>query len=253
MPTVAGFNITPVKSTALLHPDSIELGAEGVVGDRRFLFVRDDGSRLSGISKAPLLTIESRYDAPSERLTLRLPDGSVIEEDASARNHARPVKLYDREVEARDVHPAFSEAVRDVIDPTLTLLRVDEPEYAGGTHRVSIVSRASAAQVGRLGGDASLDPRRFRMLIEVDGVAAFSEDGWTGRRIRIGEAVVDVGKRINRCAMTTLHPDTGAQDFPTLDVLAKHRKVENRLVLGVYGDVEVPGLVRVGDDVSLVD
>lgn len=249
--TVTGFNLTPVKSTALLHPDSIELGADGVAGDHRFMFVRDDGTRLSGISKAPLLTIAARYDDRNERLTLTFPDGQTLEEDAVARDHARSVKLYDREVTARDVHPAFSEAVREVIDPTLTLVRVEEPETAGGKHRVSIVSGASVAKIGRLGGDAALDPRRFRMLIEVDADEAFQEDTWEGRRVRLGGAVVDIRRRMNRCVMTTLHPDTGVQDFPTLDVLAAHRKVGNELVLGVDGDVVSPGEVRVGDEVSV--
>src|SRR5437773_7418320 len=38
MPVVEGFNLTPVKSTALSHPDEIDLRREGAVGDRRFLF-----------------------------------------------------------------------------------------------------------------------------------------------------------------------------------------------------------------------
>ena len=42
MPVVAGFNLTPVKSTALQQPDAIDLRIEGAVGDRRFLFVRGD-------------------------------------------------------------------------------------------------------------------------------------------------------------------------------------------------------------------
>jgi hypothetical protein len=53
MASVAGFNLTAVKSTALLAPSEVELGAGRAIGDRRFLFARLDGSRPSGISKAP--------------------------------------------------------------------------------------------------------------------------------------------------------------------------------------------------------
>jgi hypothetical protein len=252
MARVTGLNITPVKSTALLRPDAVSLSADGAVGDRRFLFVRDDGSRPSGISKAPLLRVVSRYDIAAERLSLRFPDGELVTADASARDHARPVKLYDREVMARDVDPAFSEAARDLIDPTLTLLRVEEPEYAGGQRRVSLVSRESVAKVGSWGGDSALDPRRFRMLIEIEGLQAFEEDSWAGRAVRIGEATVRIGRQMGRCVMTTLHPETGVNDFPTLDVLARHRKVGDELVLGVHGDVEAPGMIKVGDAVSVL-
>ena len=40
MASVAGFNLTPVKSTALLAPSEVELGARGAIGDHRFLFAR---------------------------------------------------------------------------------------------------------------------------------------------------------------------------------------------------------------------
>ena len=75
MPTVVGFNLTPVKSTALHRPDAIDLQVGGAVGDRRFLFARSDGTRLSGISKAPLMPIVASWDRDDERLTLRFPGG----------------------------------------------------------------------------------------------------------------------------------------------------------------------------------
>lgn len=55
-----------------------------------------------------------------------------------------------------------------------------------------------------------------------------------------------------RCVLTTLHPDTGEPDFPTLDVLASYRRREGELLFGVYADVEEPGRVRVGDTVEIL-
>jgi hypothetical protein len=249
MPTVASFNLTPVKSTALQQPGTIDLTVAGAAGDRRFLFARADGTRLSGISKAPLMPIVSRWDRDAERLSLRLPDGGEIHGDARPVGPLVAVALYDRSVPARALDMAFAEPVR-AIDPTLTLMRVEEPEYAGGVHRVSVISRASVAEVGAHGGDPGLDPRRFRMLIEMDGLDPYEEDGWQGREVRIGTAVIQLGDRMPRCMMTTLDPDTGRRDFDTLDVLAAHRKVGTDLLLGVYGDVVHPGIVGVGDTVS---
>ena len=252
MPTVAGFNLTPVKSTSLLQPDQIELLREGAVGDRRFLFARRDGWRVSGISKAPLLPIRSSWDREGERLTLGFPDGTVVEGDATAVGDPLNVELYDRNVPGRGVDPVFTDAVRALIDETLMLLRVDEPEYAGGMHRVSIAARASIVDVGARGGEPSLDARRFRMLVELDGLEPFDEDGWAGCRVRVGEAVIRVGAGIPRCVMTTLSPDSGVKDFPTLHVLAGYRKIGQDLMLGVYGDVEEPGTIRVGDPVEVL-
>jgi hypothetical protein len=36
------------------------------------------------------------------------------------------------------------------------------------------------------GENGEVDVRRFRMLVEVDGVAAHAEDEWVGRTVRIG-------------------------------------------------------------------
>jgi uncharacterized protein YcbX len=233
MAVVAGFNLTPVKSTALQQPDEIDLRVEGAVGDRRFLFVRadpDGPQRLSGVSKASLMPIRSTYWPEREYLELNMP-----------------------EVPARWVHDAFEDFVHDVTgDDTLFLMRVDVPEYAGGMHRASIVSRASIRDVGGRAGDEGLDPRRFRMLIEVDDCEPYEEDSWQGRRVRFGEAILNIGDRMPRCVMTTLDPDTGAQNAQVLDALAQNRRIGDELLLGVYGDVEQPGEIRIGDPVEVL-
>jgi hypothetical protein len=56
------------------------------------------------------------------------------------------------------------------------------------------------------------------MLVELDGVEAYAEDGWQGRRLRLGETIVRLGQRVGRCVMTNVAPDTGANDFDTLKV-----------------------------------
>ena len=91
------------------------------------------------------------------------------------------------------------------------------------------------------------------MLIELDGVEAYAEDGWCGRRFRLGGAVLLLGQRVHRCVMTNLAPDTGDNDFDTLTALAQHRKVGTELLLGVYGDVERPGRIEIGDAAELID
>ena len=252
--TVARFNVTPVKSTALYHPDAIDLQREGAVGDRRFLFARPDGTRLRGVSKAPLMPIVSTWSVVDERLAMRFPDGSSVEGSALPVGERVDVKLFDRTVPARAIDPVFTEALGRVVDDeTLSVFRVEEPEFAGGGHRASIISFASVADVGSQGGDDRLDPRRFRMLIELDGIGAYAEDGWQGRRLRLGDAVIRIGQRVHRCVMTNLAPDSGENDFDTLTLLARHRKVGKELLLGVYGDVEMPGRIEIGDAAELAD
>ena len=111
---------------------------------------------------------------------------------------------------------------------------------------MSTASVRDLGRRGRLDGDGP-DPRRFRMTVELDGCEPYEEDSWVGRRVRLGEAVIRVGDGIPRCVLTTMHPDTGEKDFPTLEVLASYRRREGELPFGVYADVERPGRIRVGD------
>lgn len=256
MPRVARLNVTPVKSTALHHPDRIRLERHGAVGNRDFFFVNEDGRRFSGSAKTPLIPIHAEYDPAHDRLALRLPDGVVVEGPAAGNGEALTVDFYGRPVPARVVEGDFEEALTRYAGNALRLARVDRPGDATDERPVTLVSLASVEELSRQGGRARpVDSRRFRMLVEVDGCTPHEEDSWGGRRVRIGQAVVRIGDPVPRCVITTLDPETGAPDFPTLKVIRSYRGVSstNELPFGVYGDVVEPGAVRVGDEVELLD
>jgi uncharacterized protein YcbX len=252
MPTIARFNVTPVKSTALQHPDELVVTELGVEGNHRFLFLEDDGSRLTEAAKAPLLSVRTSYDPVTASLSASFPDGWTAEADVSVRGDPIRVALYDREVSGRLIDGPVSDALSARLGRPVHLVRIDQPEYAGGRHRMSMVSLASVRDLGRRGGldGAGPDPRRFRMTVELDGCEPYEEDSWNGRSVRLGEAVVWVGDGVARCVLTTMHPDTGEKDFDTLRVLAGYRKRDTELLFGVYADVLEPGRIRVGDVVE---
>ena len=60
----------------------------------------------------------------------------------------------------------------------------------GAEAGVSCVSTAALGGLAREAGVDSVDGRRFRMLFGIDGVEAHAEDGWLGRRVAFGDAVV---------------------------------------------------------------
>ena len=93
------------------------------------------------------------------------------------------------------------------------------------------------------------------MLIELGGGAAREEDGWMGRRIAIGDAILVVTKPDARCAITTQDPDTGVRDLDTLRTIIGYRGLREgkHADLGVLADVVQPGRVRLGDAVTVLD
>ncbi|MGZ5291666.1 MAG: MOSC domain-containing protein [Actinomycetota bacterium] len=256
MPTVARLNVTPVKSTALHHPDEIRLEPGGAVGDRAFFFVDADGRRFSGATKAPTLPIRAYYDASGKRLELALPDGVVVSGSTLADGRSIDVDFYGRSVRAHVIEGGFGDALSAYAGHEVLLARPDRAGEALDVRPVTLVSLESVAELARRGGQAGdLDAARFRMTLEIAGVAEpHEEDAWQGRLVRIGDAVLRVGDPVPRCVVTTLDPATGLRDFPTLHVIRGYRRPSSKgnIHFGVYADVVEPGVVRVGDAVDPV-
>lgn len=256
MARVAGFNVTPVKSTALHHPDRLRFDVRGALGDRRFFLVDGNGKRFSGATKAPILPVVADYDEERDELELRLPDGVVVAGRPEPDGEALFVDFYGREVPARVVDGDFTEALSRYAGHEVRLARPDRPGDALDVRPVTLVSLESVAELARQGGhDGTLDPGRFRMTIEIEGVSRpHEEDSWAGREVRVGEVLLRVGTPVPRCVVTTLDPATGRRDFPTLRVIRDYRGVnaKNELEFGVYAEVLEPGEARVGDPVEPV-
>ena len=227
--------------------DRSTCGVEGAVGDRRFVFARDDGTRLHGISKAPLMPIVSTWDRDRERLRLRFPDGTEVEGDARPAGPPHgPSSCTTARSRARSDRPASSPRPCTADRPHAGPAPACRRARVRGRRRTAPRSCRSprSRTSGRRGGERGpRSTRRFRMLIELDGLAPYEEDAWQGGRVRIGEAVLRLGDRMPRCVMTTLHPDTGVQDVDTLGMHGRHRRHEQHVVLGVYGDVLEPGAI----------
>ena len=251
--TVVRISIAPVKSLGLLHPEEIEIGPGGVVGDRRFWLVDEDGRLFNNKRCGPMVRIRPEWSEESRTLALTLPDGERVEGVVEL---GEPVaaEMYRHPHPSRRVIGPWEDAISRVAGQNLTLLWADDHArdrgYRGGG--ISLVSRASLDRLGREGGaDGPIDGRRFRLLLEIDGVEEHAEDEWLGTQVQVGDAVLQLNGDIGRCVVTTHDPDTGVSDLDTLGALARYRR-EGRsepLPLGIYGSVAVPGRVRIGDAV----
>jgi uncharacterized protein len=253
---VTRISIAPVKALGLVHPEAVEVGRNGVAGDRRFWLVDATGRLVNGRRHPRLLQVRPAWDETARSLRLDFPDGSSVEGVVEL-GPGVDVEMYKTPHPSRHVAGPWQEAISSYAGEPLTLLwsesgAADRMSYGGGVGAVSLVSHASLERLrAQLGVDVGVDGRRFRMLFEIDGVAPHAEDEWIGRRVQIGGAEVEFAGDVGRCVITTLHPDRGVRDLDTLGALAEYRR-EGRtepLPLGVYGAVAVPGRVCVGDAV----
>jgi uncharacterized protein len=253
--TVTRLAVTPVKALRLQTVDTIELGPDGARDNRRFCVIDERGRMLNGKRVGELQTVVGEYDRESGELGLRFPDGSVVRAPV-AHDGPLEIRFFSHACDARLLTGPWASALSEHLGRAVRLV---EPELAvdrGREGGVSIVSRASLDRLAEEAGEASLDARRFRMLIEIDGTEAHAEDGWVGRRVRIGNSVVACHGHVGRCLTTSRDPESGEVTLPTLDLLGGYRRELDStepLPFGIYGEVIEPGAVRVGDAVGLMD
>jgi uncharacterized protein YcbX len=249
----------PVKSMRGEELAEAFLGFAGVYGDRHFAF-RSSAARkgfpyLTAREQRRLLQFVPRFRHPDKAArppNLAEAEGigpGVNSAPAAPADLAVDVEAPTGETLAID-HPALPRLLRDGVAgaPELALVRSDRAMT--DCRPVSLVSVQSVRQLGDELGVA-VDPRRFRanvyMALDAGG---FAEDGWVGRRLRIGpKAVVAVLERDPRCVMIGLDPDTGVSSPQYLRQVAQ----AHGGTAGVYAAVLVEGMVSRGDAVQLLD
>src|SRR6478752_846909 len=119
-------------------------------------------------------------------------------------------------------------------------------ELRGPAKVVSIINLASVAALEAAIG-APVHPLRFRGNLYVAGWPAWHEFDLLGREIGIGDTRLKVVKRIQRCAATDVHPDTGLRELAIPKTLLQSFGHSD---CGVYAQVVGSGEVAVGDALS---
>jgi uncharacterized protein len=218
----------PVKSMAAEQLDGTEVSWQGLAGDRRWAFIRDEQVR----SGFPWLTIRERPELARYRPRFAEP----------GRPDASPTLVQT---------PGGGEL--DVADPALAaelgpgVRVIKQNRGVFDTMPLSLLTTQTLAGLARLVG-TDLAPLRFRPNLLVDAPGRdFPEDTWVGRVLRIGGLRMRVDQRDKRCVMVTIDPVTLRRNPAILRAIARERDGW----LGVYGSTAEPGPVAVGDPVEL--
>jgi MOSC domain-containing protein len=255
MGTIAWIALAPVKGLALELVGETELTEGGPAGDRRFFIVDENQRLVNAKGLGVLQQVHAAYDEATGTLTLHMPDGTAIEETVELEGEVE-ARFWSTTKPARRVIGPWSDALSDLAGRHLQLVAPDGPAVDRmRSGAASLVSTAALRALAYELGVDTVDGRRFRMHFGIDGVEPHAEDGWLGRRVQLGEAIVIPQGNVGRCAITTQNPDTGRPDLDTLKALARYRgEVESTepLPFGVYAAVAQAGRVRVGDSLELL-
>ncbi len=254
----------PVKSLGGIATDSLVLDRFGPANDRRWMLVDDQGRFVTQRKYPALARIRPWFD--SHQLILDVPSHGAVPVVAGTRT--REVVVWRDQVSGvLEEAGSASAAVSAYLGKAVTLVYMPElvtrPVHHASLTGVHPVSFADGFPL-LLANQTSLDDlaqrcpgygdmRRFRPNVVIDGAAAWHEDHWL--EMTLGSAPVRVIKPCSRCIMITVDPDAGnrSPDGEPMKTLARFRRTEDGVLFGVNAVHQGPGVLRVGDPVTLTE
>ena len=292
MPHVAAIHLHPIKSCHRVEVDEAVVGAFGLVGDREWQVVDLDGAFLTQRVHPALARVHpastatgvvlrcdgqpdlavarpARVDTTADTYTGRVPVGDAGDEAAAwfERLIGVPCRLVAM---TEGYERTFAVPAAAFPDPSSSLAAAVERATA------SAMSFADAAQVlvvnaasHRDLAERAVEPfglDRWRANVLVEGADAWTEDTW--RRVRVGDATLDIGLPWPRCAVPQVDQDTGERHREPAVVLRARRwcttadevpsflrpMLEGQALFGVMAAAGPVGVrIAVGDAVEVLE
>jgi uncharacterized protein YcbX len=268
---VASVHTYPVKGCHRLDHAAADALAWGFAGDRRWMIVDVDGVGVTQRESAALVGL--RASVRPGGLVLSAPGLEPIDVAEPVAAAPVPVRTFTSRRGTVPARPAGAPAdvwLGKLLDREVRLVWLNDPsaQSPGGSSRVGRTTVsfadaypfliANAASLAALNdwlldaGEAPVPVTRFRPNLVVDGAGPWDEDGWAGRRLRVGGAVLEAAGPCDRCVVTTIDQETGAKGRQPLAMLGRHRNVDQGLMFGLLLLTVMPGRITVGDPVEVL-
>jgi uncharacterized protein len=267
----------PVKCLRGSRVPSADIDESGIVGDRLWT-LRDEkrGAIASGRRVAGLNRLGATY--AGDEVSITFPDGSTsssADADVDARVSdavGHPVTLWRRPAASElwfwaqgrsdstnmkgEMQAIFGRTDDEPLpDFSVFPAAMREYEYPPGTlydcFPLMLMSTSAVRSLREALPDSAIDERRFRpsMVVDTGDAEGHPEFDWTGRRLAVGAAVLQIGAACPRCNAVT---HEFADDLPVDRKLLRHIVRDLDQNVGVYATVLTGGSVQVGDAVALL-
>jgi uncharacterized protein YcbX len=194
------------------------------------------------LRNASIALLQTRFDEAASQLTITAPNSQAITANPLTPDGRAALTAYRTAylgAESRPgplgQHPAFHyfEA------------------HSFCDHKTQVLSLIGLGSLRALeaAAGAPRDKRRFRANIYIEEIAPWAEFSWLGQTLQIGDATLRVHERIDRCAATTVNPDTAIRDAHPVREL---RENFGHIDLGIFAEVITKGTIRPGDTITLL-
>ncbi|MFD8423395.1 MOSC domain-containing protein [Streptomyces sp. NPDC059466] len=265
-------HVHPVKAFRGRSPRDAVVEPWGLAGDRRWALIDDGGKVVTQRQQPRLARAAAELMPGGVRLSApgRASIGVPVPDPAAADRVT--LDLFGDKVEAVLAGPAAHAWCSEYLGAETRLVHMDDPatrrpldpeygrpgetvSFADGyplliTTLASLDALNSLIAQGDRAHEGPLPMNRFRPNLVVSGTTAWAEDDWT--RVTIGEVAFRVAKMCGRCVVTTTDQETAERGREPLRTLGLHRRFGSRLMFGQNLVPETTGIVRVGDQVTVV-
>jgi len=259
---LSAINKYPVKSLKAVSLLSASIDDFGIVNDRRWMLVDENGKFITQ-REYPVMGIIS-VEEHDEFLRFNHAGALLLDVPVDAFTFSVKVSVWRDEVHALKAESKVNEWFSRILGikaalvymPTSAFRQVDRV-FADYDQRVSfadgfpflLISEASLADLNsRLTIPVSMS--RFRPNLVVSGCEAFAEDQW--KKIRIGHIEFELVKPCSRCIMTTIDEGSLKYGKEPLKTLAGYRRNEFGVCFGQNSVHQNTGLLNVGDSIELI-
>jgi hypothetical protein len=263
--TVTELNIYPIKSCMGIARQSVEVAVRGLLHDRQWMLVGDNGVALTqrDFAKMALIDVEV-IDNNEVWLKLSAPGAPDFQLSKEEDTKERAVEVWSYKCQAADQGDAVAEWFSTYLSTTCRLVQMNpdfvrsiDSKYAVAQDDqvnfqdefpLLVISNASLTDLNsRL--SQPLPMNRFRPNVVVSGCEAFAEDTWDV--IQIDDVQLSVVKPCARCVITTIDQTTAARGVEPLRTLAGYRSIGNKVMFGQNLIHHGPGTLRLGSEVKV--
>lgn len=254
---VGHLDVTAVKGFAVVATERITVTDTGVIGNREFFFSEPTGRLYSVDVDSRLLPYWSRYEPATNQLMIGEGQNTILQEALPPDGETAEFDFEGSPRVGQFVTGPWDQWASSVAQRSLSLVRSLAPGGAYDAYPLTIQSEASLATLGHEADGTPLDRRRFRMQVTLADVdVAFAEDEWEGRTGTLGGCGVRIGGPVPRCVGAEHNPEDLSRTVKVLQTINRvrgvgHGEFGRGLMFGVYASVLEPGVVAVGDHLTL--
>lgn len=263
MPRIAALYRYPVKGFTPEACETLTVLDEGRIAGDRVLGIRfanteaaDDAwskkTEMVALMNTPgLARLHMKFEEEALRLRISLASTVLVDEVLNNEGRKRLATAVADYVLTLDENPLAGHPERlplRVIGDGIT------PRYHDAeAGQVTLHGRGSLQVLTAALANAEGSELRFRSNIALEGLGAWEEHSWVGRKVRIGTVEFDVIKLKFRCLATHANPQTGERDLPILTTLTTVFGQEKPTFAVAMVPSRAGGHLHVGDHVTLVD